>query len=128
MKEQVKIPKPYIELLDQIFEMERKAEAIQEANSINRNINKMKEIFQNIFSTATENESGLTYHNPIGEPYNDTRTDLEASIAGDSAENLIVTEVIKPIIRYRRGGSNLIARKGVVVVETKKSHHNKNNF
>jgi len=120
MKEQVKIPKPYIDLLDQIFEVERKAEAIQEANSVSRNINKMKEIFENIFSTATELEAGLTYHNPIGEPYNDTRTDLEASIAGDSAENLFITEVIKPIIRYRRGGTNLIARKGVVVVETKK--------
>lgn len=120
MKEQVKIPKPYVDLLDQIFEVERKAEAIHEANSINRNINKMKEVFENIFSTATEAEAGLTYHNPIGEPYNDTRTDLEASIAGDSAENLFVTEVIKPIIRYRRGGTALIARKGVVVVESKK--------
>ena len=119
MKEQVKIPKLYIDLLDQIFELERKAEAIQEANSMNRNINKMKEIFENIFSTATETEVGLSYYNPIGELYNDTRTDLEASIAGDSSENLVVIEVIKPIIRYRRGGSNLIARKGVVVVQTK---------
>jgi hypothetical protein len=116
MKEQIKIPKHYIDLLDQIFELERKAEAIQ---TVSRNINKMKEIFENIFSTATETEAGLTYHNPIGEPYNDTRTDLEASIAGNSAEDLFITEVIKPIIRYRKGGTALIARKGVVIVESK---------
>lgn len=119
MKEQVKIPKPYIDLLDQIFEVERKVEAIKEVNSVTRNINKMKEIFENIFSSATETDVGLSYHNPIGEPYNDTRTDLEASIAGNSAENLFIMEVIKPIIRYRRGGTALLARKGVVVVESK---------
>ena len=120
MKEQVKIPKPYIDLIDQIFEVERKIEAIQEVNSVIRNIIKMKDIFENIFSSVYEINAGLTYYNPIGEPYSDTRTDLEASIAGDSSENLFVTEVIKPIIRYRSGGTNLIARKGIVVVESKK--------
>jgi hypothetical protein len=126
MQEQIKIPKLYIDLLDQLFEVDRKTEAIQEPNSVSRNINKMKEIFENIFSTGAETEVGLTYHNPLGEPYSDTRTDLEASIAGDSAENLFIIEVIKPIIRYRRGGTNLIARKGVVVVESKKSPHKSN--
>lgn len=121
MNEQVKIPKAYIDILDQIFEVERKVEAILEPNSLIRNINRLKEIFESISSSGTDAEAGLTYYNPIGEPYSDTRTDLEASIAGDSAENLFITEVIKPIIRYRRGGSNLIARKGVVVVESRKN-------
>ena len=120
MQKEIKIPKPYIDLLDQIFELERKAEAIQETNSLSRNVNRMKEIFSTISSSGSETDAGLTYHNPIGEPYNDTRTDLEASIAGNSAENLFITEVIKPIIRYRTGGINIIARKGVVVVESKK--------
>lgn len=119
MKEQIKIPLPYLELLDQIFEIEKKVDAIKESNSIIRNVNRMKEIFSNISSSADEHEAGLIIHNPIGESYNETRTDLEASIAGSSAENLIVVEVIKPIIRYRKGGTNVIARKGVVVVESK---------
>ena len=52
--------------------------------------------------------------------YNETRTDLEASIAGNSAENLIVTEVIKPIIRLRTSsGTTTIVRKGIVVVESR---------
>jgi hypothetical protein len=113
--------KPYFELLDQIFEIERKLENIEESNSIARNLNKMKDIFEtNLFSSSTSSEIGFTYHNPIGESYNETRLDLEASIAGNSTENLIIKEVIKPIIRYKSGGSTLIARKGVVVVESKK--------
>jgi len=97
----VKLPHSYLDLLNQIFEIEKKVSQLNETNSIHRNINKMKEIFENIFSTATEGEAGLSYHNPIGEPYNETRTELEAAgIAGNSAENLFITEVIKPIIRY----------------------------
>jgi hypothetical protein len=113
--------KPYFELLDQLFEIERKLENIEESNSISRNLNKMKDIFEtNLFSSSTSSEIGFTYHNPIGESYNETRLDLEASIAGNSTENLIIKEVIKPIIRYKSGGSTLIARKGVVIVESKK--------
>jgi hypothetical protein len=113
--------KPYFELLDQLFEIERKLESIQESNSISRNLNKMKDIFEtNLFSNSTSSEIGFAYHNPIGETYNETRLDLEASIAGDSTENLVIKEVIKPIIRYKSGVSTLIARKGVVVVESKK--------
>lgn len=112
--------KPYFELLDQLFEIERKLENIEESNSISRNLNKMKDIFEtNLFSSSTSSEIGFTYHNPIGESYNETRLDLEASIAGNSTENLVIKEVIKPIIRYKSGGSTLIARKGVVVVESK---------
>lgn len=121
MREKVKLPKAYIDILDQIFELERKVEALNEPNSLSRNVKKMKEVFECIFTSETEGESGLTYHNPIGEAYNETRTDIEASIAGNSTENLYVTEVIKPIIHYRIRGTALIVRKGVVVVESKKS-------
>ncbi|MBB5639109.1 hypothetical protein HDE68_005047 [Pedobacter cryoconitis] len=114
MNESVKVPKIYLDILDQVFEIEKKVEGLTESNSIGRNISRLKETFENL-----EVDGGLIYHNPIGEAYSDTRTDLEASIAGNSAENLVVTEVIKPIIRYRKGGVNLIVRKGVVVAESK---------
>ena len=94
--------KPYFELLDQLFEVERKLANIQESNSISRNLNKMKDIFENLLSNSTSLDTGFTYHDPIGEPYNETRLDLEASIAGNSSENLVIKEVIKPIIRYKR--------------------------
>ena len=119
MNKQLKISKSHIELLDQLFEIERKLENIQETNSISRNINKMRDIFEHINSNATESNVGLIYHNPIGEHYNETRLDLEASISGKSTDNLIIKEVIKPIIRHKQGEATCIARKGVVVVASK---------
>jgi hypothetical protein len=114
MNEQIKVPKIFIEMLDQIFEIEKKVESLTEFNSISRNVGRLKEIFEQL-----EVDGGLFYHNPIGETYNETRTDLEASISGDSADNLVITEVIKPIVRYRKGGITLITRKGIVVATSK---------
>ncbi len=119
MTEKISVPKIYLDLIDQLFELERKVETLNESNTMSRNINRMKDIFANFSSTGSDVEAGLTYHNPLDEPYNETRTDLEVSIAGSSTENLLVTEVIKPIIRYRQGGLTAIVRKGIVVVESR---------
>ncbi|KAA6334693.1 hypothetical protein EZS27_017012 [termite gut metagenome] len=109
------IPKMYLDLLDQVFEIEKKLNSINEPNSIGRNVNRIKEIFENC-----DADYGLIYKNPLNEKFNETRTDLEASIAGNSADNLVVTEVVKPIIRlHTHSGATTIVRKGVVVVESK---------
>lgn len=113
MNQMIKVPKIYLDILDQIFEIEKKVEGISETNTISRNLSRIKEVFENM-----EVDGGLIYHNPMGEVYKDTRTDLEATIAGASAENLIISEVIKPIIRYKKGGVTIIARKGIVIVES----------
>jgi hypothetical protein len=115
MNNSISVSKKYIEILDQVFEIEKKLDSISEPNSIGRNVNRLKEYFEYLMP-----DGGLIYQNPIGEKFNETRTDLEASIAGNSAENLVVTEVIKPIIRLRTNtGATTIVRKGVVVVESK---------
>jgi|TARA_B110001469_G_C9636617_1_gene319293 hypothetical protein len=100
-------------ILNQIFEIECKSEKLTEANSIDRNLRKLKEFFSNT-------ESPLTIENPIGEEYSETRTDVEASISGDSMDNLFIVDVIKPIIRITLGKKNLIAQKAIVIVESKK--------
>jgi hypothetical protein len=84
--------------MNQIFEIEKKATNLKEDNSIQRNINKMKGIIEEEF--FKDITIGLSYHNPLGESYNDTRTDCEATIAGTEVENLEIIEVIKPIIFY----------------------------
>lgn len=66
-----------------------------------------------------DDTTGFVYYNPIGEDYNITRTDCEASIAGDSTDNLLITEVIKPIIRLHSGSASFIVQKAVVVVKAK---------
>ena len=51
-------------------------------------------------------------------------TDLDATIAGTGTENLVVVEVIKPIIRaiVKDGAdeSSKIVQKGIVIVESRK--------
>ena len=120
MQEQIRVPKLYLDLVNQIFEIEKKAAQIQESNSIQRNVNKHKEILENDLGGQSGGEAQcFIYYNPLGEDYNETRTDCEASIAGTRTDNLEIIEVIKPIIRYRKGGMNIIVQKAVVVVESK---------
>ncbi len=106
----IEIPREYLVLLNQIFEIERKLTKITQEHSINRNIERMKDVFAEI---------GLYYEDPIGQPYSDTRTDCDASIAGASTENLVITEVLKPIIRFKKEGFTRILQRAVVIVESK---------
>ena len=109
------IPKQYLFMLNQLFEMEQKIAKIQETNSIQRNIDRLKGFFE---SEALAENQGLAYHNPIGESFNETRTDCEATISGTGHENLKIIEVIKPIIYIKYGNTQLIAQKGVVIVQS----------
>jgi len=118
----VKVPQAYLDLVNQIFEIEKKATNIKEDNSIQRNINKINGLLEEGFFK----DVGLTYHNPIGESYTDTRTDCEATIAGAEVENLVIIEVIKPIIFYsykeNENTFKIIAQPAVVIVQSKNIH------
>jgi hypothetical protein len=107
--------KLYVKMLNQVFEIEKKSEKLTETNSISRNISKLKDIFEDDIDETIS----IILQNPIGEDYKLTRTDCSADIAGTSTENLIVIEVIKPIIRVRQNGKTQIMQKGVVVVQDK---------
>ncbi|CAA9202879.1 hypothetical protein FLA105534_04296 [Flavobacterium bizetiae] len=118
----VKVPQAYLDLVNQIFEIEKKATNLKEENSIQRNINKMNGLLEDGFF----NDVGLSYHNPLGEDYSDTRTDCEATISGLSVENLEIIEVIKPIIFYSYKENEIvikiIAQPAVVIVQSKNIH------
>jgi len=121
MQENSKGIKFYLDILNQMFEIEKKAGQVEEPNSIYRNINRLKEIFQSEIPNILGSSTGLAYVNPIGEDYNETRTDCEANIAGTGTDNLKITEVIKPIIYHHDGGIKRLVQKGVVVVEEAKA-------
>jgi hypothetical protein len=118
----VKAPQVYLDFINQIFEIEKKANSLNEENSIQRNINKMKGIMEDEFFKGTST-IGLSYHNPIGESYTETRTDCEATISGTSVENLHIIEVIKPIIFYSYQENEkvlkVIVQPAVVIVQSK---------
>ena len=106
--------KPLLSALCQLYELDRKVQKRGEFESLGRNVEKMKAAFE---------ELGYRIEDPHGQSYNETRVDLEASIAGSSTDDLVVTEVIKPIIRYVMQDSNgeytKVIQRGVVVVETR---------
>jgi len=106
--------KPLLSALCQLYELDRKVQKRSGFESLVRNVDKMKSAFE---------ELGYRIEDPDGQNFNETRVDLEASIAGGSTEDLIVTEVIKPIIRYvmrdSTGEYTKVIQRGVVVVETR---------
>lgn len=108
--------KNVVRVLNQIFEIENKANKIKEQNSIDRNINKLRIFF--------EEEYGLIMENPLGEKYSQTRTDLEASIVGEinECDELYVNEVIKPIIRLKQNEITQIIQQAVVIVGVKEKN------
>ncbi len=118
----VKVPQAYLDFMNQIFEIEKKSTNLKEENSIQRNLNRMKGILEEEFFKGSTT-IGLTYHNPIGESYMDTRTDCEATIAGSAVENLEIVEVIKPIIFYAYQENErvikVIVQPAVVIVQAK---------
>jgi len=118
----VKVPQAYLDFMNQIFEIEKKTACLKEENSIQRNLNKMKGILEEEFFKGSST-IGLSYHNPLGENYSETRTDCEATIQGTEIENLEITEVVKPIIfySYQDGGKvlKIIVQPAVVVVQSK---------
>lgn len=104
------VPEEFLYLINQVFDMDRKVAKLSESNSLSRNLDRMKNKFQDL---------GLEMFNPLGEPYDETRTDCEANIAGASSDNLVITDVIKPIVRLRNGSASVIVQKAVVIVESK---------
>ena len=103
--------KSLFRLLNHIFELERKTVRLADGENVLRHVRRMKELFEEDFH--------LTYEDPTGQPFNETRTDVEARIAGDSAENLVIVETLKPVIRFSHGPTSSIVQKGIVVVSTR---------
>ena len=104
------IPKFVLVILNHLYEIERKLSLHGDVGNARRNLERIKEEFQNNFR--------LSYEDPMGQPVKDTRTDLEFSISGPSTSNLVVTEVIKPIIRIGKPEISKVVQKGVVVVQS----------
>ena len=115
MNETIKILKSHLVTLNQMFEIENKLKKINEHNSIQRNIDRLKDFFE---TEALSEGQGLFYHNPLGEKFDETRTDCEATISGSGHDNLEIIEVIKPIIYVKYGQTQMIAQKGIVIVQS----------
>lgn len=106
----VELPRFLLQTLNQLYDIERKLALHGDAAGIARNVGRIKDAF------AAET---LFYEDPMGQRYNETRADLEASISGESADDLWVTEVIKPVIRHGDKAYSRVVQKGIVVVRSR---------
>ena len=135
--QKIQIPKSILVVINQLYELEHKLKKNGDPNNLQRNVTKMKDAF------AEEGMLGdvhgqlhicLLYEDPMGQSFKETRTDLDATISGSGADNLVVVEVIKPIIRstmrisageiseQHKAQFTQVIQKGVVIVESQKKN------
>ena len=109
-----------VRALNHIFGLRRKLRRVVEAGSIERSIDALETCFRDQWIWPDE---GLVMSDPTGEPYSDTRNDCDASIAGESLENLVIVDTLKPIIRLvvRADGreQSIVVQKAAVVVRSR---------
>ena len=104
------MPKFVLQTLNHVYEIERKLGLQGDAAGIGRNVERIK---------AAMAEAGVFYEDPMGQVFSETRTDLEASISGEGTENLVVVEVVKPVIRMGDTSYSRVVQKGIVVVKSR---------
>jgi hypothetical protein len=129
MEIKLQIPKSILVAMNQVYEMEQKLKKHGDQNNLQRNVTKMKDAFAEEGLPmgdvgGGQYRIGLVYEDPMGQSFKETRTDLDATISGSGTDNLVVVEVIKPIIRaiFRDGGGEFarVVQKGIVIVESQK--------
>lgn len=97
----------YIAIVNQLLEIEQKLIQENLIDKFDRNLRRLKNTFEGL---------GLNIINPMGEKYSESRTDYEASIVGNVNSNMIITQVIKPIIYQTKDGERTLLQKGIVIV------------
>lgn len=100
--------KNLINIINQVAEIERKSNKDQ-LDHILRHVDRIKNDLS---------ELGYSYRFPLGERYDETRTDCEASIVGDNTTNLVITKVIKPLVIQEDQGYQIILQRANVIVES----------
>jgi hypothetical protein len=129
MESRILIPRCIFTVLNQLYELEKKLAKHGDPANLGRNLAKIKDAFFEegipVLDSAGEGLCiRLAYEDPLGQPFKETRTDLESTISGAGTEKLVVVEVIKPIIRATVRDDAIefsrIVQKGVVVVESQK--------
>ncbi len=113
MKPVIEVPKYVFTVLNQVFEVERRLSKVDDPVRFSRPLEKLKEAFDS-------DEAQFVIENPISQKYDITRTDVEATITGTKHEGLVITEVLKPIIKLTCNGVSRIIQKGVVITSASK--------
>ncbi|MDR1682304.1 MAG: hypothetical protein LBS25_02795 [Candidatus Symbiothrix sp.] len=98
----------HVQLINQLLEIKQKIAQEKLESKFERNFNRIFSIFE---------EAGYLIQYPMGEKYSETRSDYEAAIIGQESNNMVVSQVIKPVIYRKTADSANLLQKGIVVVE-----------
>jgi hypothetical protein len=98
-----------IKIINQLFDIQKKTDGKAELTGVNRNLTRINEYLS---------ELGFSFHSPIGETYNETRTDCEADIVGSISGKMMISEVIKPVIYFGNESRKTIVQRAVVIVQS----------
>src|SRR5260370_24884513 len=114
MEMRIQMPKRILSVLNQLYDLEQKLKKLGDPANFSRNVGKMKDAFAEEGFPPGDASGGqsricLAYEDVTGQPFKETRTDLEATISGSGTDRLAVVEVIKPIIPGSvEGGSDQV--------------------
>lgn len=98
----------YCSIINSIHTLASKFNSPEQERMLKRRMDKIASDFEQL---------GIKFSNPIGEEYNETRSDCEASIASDNLDQLIISEVIKPIVYARHEDGYRLIQRAVVIVK-----------
>jgi hypothetical protein len=115
-------PRWVLQALNNLYDIERKLAGHGDPGNIKRNVERIKDALKDMNQDASKDDHEqlqFFYEDPMGQAFNETRTDLDASITGVGTENLVVVEVIKPIVRFGNSAFSRVIQKGIVVVQSK---------
>ena len=97
-----------IQFINQLVEIKQKIAAENLEKKVERNFNRIFSILE---------DEGYIFRYPLGEKYHETRTDCDASIVGEASGNMVITQVLKPVIYKRSTDKITLIQKAVVIVE-----------
>lgn len=100
----------FIQLINQLVEIQQKLIQDNVYERYERNVNRINSILE---------EEGFLYKYPLGESYTDSRTDCQANIVGKEDKNMVITQVIKPIVYKKETNGIVLVQKGIVIIEKK---------
>jgi hypothetical protein len=112
----IEVPKWALTAMNNLSEMERKISISGDPSNLKRNIERIRD--------ALEGEVRIFFEDPMGQPFNETRTDLDATITGTGTDDLVVVEVLKPIVRVGTREYSRVVQKGIVFVESRTTQAN----
>jgi len=93
--------------LNQMYYLEQRLRREEIPADVHRPVERMREFLSDL---------GFRARVPLGEPFDECRTDCQATVAGATTDGLVIAEVIKPAVWRCESGQETLIQRAVVIV------------